>query len=59
LPDASTVAVVASLLLHVPPVVVVDNAVVEPAQTVAVPVIDATPVLTVTVRMLWHPAVRV
>jgi len=54
-----TVAVAVLLLLHTPPVTASLNAVVRPWHTVAVPVIAATPGLTVTVALVRQPVVNV
>ena len=54
--DEPTVAIVASLLLHVPPVVISDNVVVDPTQTEAAPVIADGSALTVSDLDVTHPA---
>ena len=58
-PFASIVAVAVFALDHTPPAVVLDNVVVEPAQTDVVPVIEATTgkllIVTVVVTELVHP----
>ena len=56
--DVPTVAADVLLLLHVPPPASV-NAVVEPAQTLAVPVIAEGRVLTVTTVVFWQPVASV
>ena len=50
LPDASTVATEALLLVHVPPETVSDNAVTEPAQTEDAPVMAPAEGVEVTVQ---------
>ena len=42
IPEASTVAIAVLLLLHTPPAVAFDKVIVEPAQTLLFPVIEAT-----------------
>ena len=54
-PPVPTVASVLLLLLHVPPVVVLPNVVVNPAQTVGVPVIPEGNVFIVTGSVVKHP----
>jgi hypothetical protein len=54
-PDVFTVDTPVLLLLHVPPVVVEDNEVVAPVQTVRMPDILAGVALTVTIVVLAHP----
>jgi len=53
--DGSMVPTAALLLLHVPPVVASLNVVVRPKQTCVAPVIEATPLTTVTVSVAAHP----
>ena len=52
------VATVMSLLLHVPPVVVLLSVVADPAHNVAVPVIDAGAATTDVTRVAIHPVLR-
>ena len=54
-PDEVMAAIVLLLLAHVPPEVVLLNAVVEPSQMVAAPVMDAGSALTVMVLMVRQP----
>ena len=55
----TTLAIVPSLLLHVPPVVVLLSVILEPEQTVAVPVIPLGMGLTVVRSVEKHPLVLV
>lgn len=54
-PPAVTVAVLVLLLLHAPPGVALESAVLPPTQTVAVPVMGAGLVFTVTTTLLVQP----
>ena len=56
-PEVDTVANVASLLLHVPPVLVSVNTVAKPAHTFAVPPIEAGNGLTVIAVEIIQPVV--
>ena len=58
LPETSTVATEILLLLHVPPPVASDNAVIAPAQTRGIPVMLAGNGFTVTTRVLKQPVVE-
>ena len=55
MPDVPIVATPVLLLAHVPPLVIEDRVVVDPAHTVVVPVIAAGSAFTVTVAVLLHP----
>ena len=55
IPDVPIVATPVLLLAHVPPLVVEDRVVVDPAHTEVVPVIAAGSAFTVTVAVLLHP----
>jgi len=54
-PDVSTAAMVALLLLHVPPEVAVANVIVVPEHTVVGPLIAPGDALIVSVVSDWHP----
>ena len=55
MPDVPIVATPVLLLAHVPPLVVEDRVVVDPAHTEVVPVIAAGSAFTVTIAVLLHP----
>ena len=54
-PDPSTVAVPVAALLHVPPVVALDKLVIDPTQTLVVPLIDVGNWFTVTISVTVQP----
>lgn len=56
MPDELTVPTAVLLLLHVPPGTATDRADVLPSQTVVLPVIGGTAVITVTTDVVLHPA---
>jgi hypothetical protein len=58
-PEASTVAIVASLVLHVPPTLASFSAVVVPIHAFIVPVIAAGAAFTVIVTKALHPGMVV
>ena len=54
-PDPSTVAVPVAALLHVPPGVALDKLVIDPTQTLVVPLIDVGNWFTVTISVTAQP----